>query len=258
VTLREALARSANTATVHLADEIGLDAVSGFARRLGIRSPLPADLSLALGTSPVRPIELTGAYAALASQGDTRPPHLVRRVLDRRGRVLLQAPEADPGGERIAPEVAFVTGDLLRGAVTDRGATGARARRIPHFVAGKTGTTSGHRDAWFVGFSPEIAAGVWVGYDHTRLLGRRESGSRTALPIWVEFMERALEIRPPGDREIPEQVVVRRVDADTGFAADLTSRRTYHQAFVRGTGPRRVARNTAREAELWKQLRFGM
>ncbi len=257
LTLRQALARSANNATIHLLDQVGVSAVAGFAARLGIRSPLASNLTLALGTSPLTPIELTSAYAALAAGGRAHDAHLIRRIRDRRGRILYEAPPPDPGKVALAPAVAYVTGDLLRGAVTDPGATGRGALALPHFVAGKTGTTNDLADAWFVGFSPQIAAGVWVGYDRGRVLRRGESGGRTALPIWSEFMEEALHVRGPGRRAVPESVVIRRVDADTGLLADAVSRRSYEQAFVRGTGPARRASRIL-EARLERQIRFGM
>jgi penicillin-binding protein 1A len=251
LTLREAMARSVNNATVHLAQRVGVDEIADFAHRLGIHSRLGADLTIALGTSPVSLLELTGSYATLAAGGRREAPYLIRRVLDRNGRILLERPPALPedpsrlGADQptetpqvVAPEVADVVTDLLRGAVIDPGATGWRAASIPHFVAGKTGTTSNEADAWFVGFTPRIATGVWVGYDRGRLMARGETGAHTALPIWRQYMEAAIALRGAGERERPEGVVVRWIDAETGLLADASSRRSFRQSFVRGTEPR--------------------
>ena len=144
--------------------------------------------------------------------------------------------------------------DLLQGAVSEPGATGRRARRLGRAVAGKTGTTNGNRDAWFVGFSPDVATGVWVGFDRPRSLGRGETGGRAALPIWVDYMGAVLAAAPQRTFGTPPGIVFARVDRYSGQrAVDAGSDRASWQAFVDGSEPgvtarrRRVVRSARRE-----------
>ena len=293
MTLREALSRSVNNATVHLFSDVGVDYVIDFARRIGIESPLHRDLSLALGSNEVTLLELTRAYAVFAAGGRRVVPTFIRRVSDPEGRVLLQdvplgaAPEApeevrepepaphqpevlvaeqEPGeaapengqggppapaplpeGYVVAPEMAYLVTDLLRAVVEDPHGTGWRLRSLQRPVAGKTGTTNDQADAWFIGFSPEIMTGVWVGYDETRFLGRGETGSRAAAPIWLDYMREALAGLPVRDFDLPEPIVFARIDRKTGLLADASSRDTVFQAFLTGTEPTRTATSDREE-----------
>lgn len=257
LTLRRALAKSVNNATIQLAQRVGVERVVGLARRLGMRSELRGNLSLALGTSDVSLLELTRAYAAFPAGGSEVRPRFIRRVLDRDGRVVLEDlgldewSERDAAGEEeaappVSPQVARVMTDLLQGAVFEPGATGSRAQQLGRSLAGKTGTTNGNRDAWFVGFSPDIATGVWVGFDQPRSLGRSETGGRVALPIWVDFMGEALATRPSREFALPEGVVLALVDSRTGSLAEADSSWASWQAFLAGTEP---ARSAARRRE---------
>ena len=126
---------------------------------------------------------------------------------------------------------------MLRAVVTEKKGTGKNARVLKRVVAGKTGTTNEQADAWFVGFSPDVAAGVWVGFDERRVLGKRETGGGAALPIWIDFMRSALAGRPNRDFAVPEGIVFARVERDTGKPAGLASGDTYFQAFATGTEP---------------------
>jgi len=249
LTMRRALAQSVNNATIRLAQRVGIDRVVDVARRLGIQSDLNANLSLALGSSEVSLLELTGAYAAFADGGRPVRPRLIRRVLDRDGAVLIADSHLDelesdseptetptPG---VSPQVARVMTDLLQAAIFEPGATGARARQLGRPVAGKTGTTNGNRDAWFVGYSPEVATGVWVGFDRPRSLGPHATGGRAALPIWVDYMAKALESRPPLDFATPEGVVLARVNSRTGLLSGPNDAHASWQAFLPGTEPTR-------------------
>ncbi len=189
-TLREALARSINSIAVAVADKVGPKRVADFATRAGIKSPLRADLPLALGASSVRPLELTNAYATIASGGMRDEPIFVTRVLGRSGEVLYRA---QPSPKRVlSAEVARVLTDML-GEVVRKGS--ARKAHVKRPVAGKTGTSNGGRDAWFSGFSSQLCATVWVGHDDRKPM-RRGSGSRLALPIWADFMRRSLRDVP--------------------------------------------------------------
>jgi penicillin-binding protein 1A len=268
LTMSEALARSVNNATIHLLRDIGVGRVIRYARRLGIESPLEPNLSLALGSSPVSLLELTRAYGIFASGGRSIHPRFIRRVLDREGEVLLQsvllegpAPEASEetpetgtaeiaavavGAEReeagldeavLSPVEAFLATDLLRSVVTHPRGTGRRARSLGKPVAGKTGTTNEQGDAWFMGFSPDVVTGVWVGYDEKRVLGPGETGGRAALPIWLDFMKVALAARPAREFQVPEGIVFVRIDGKTGLLASASSESARFQAFAVDTVP---------------------
>src|SRR5881397_2980402 len=179
-TLQQAIEESVNVVTVKLQERIGINRTVQVARRLGITSPLDFNLSLALGTSDLSLLELTSAYGALANQGVGMPPVTVRYVTDGQGKLLEEhVPE---GREAVAPETAYVIAHMLRGVV-ERG-TGQAAKVLGRPIAAKTGTTNDYSNAWFIGFTPRLATGVWVGYDRPRSLGRDETGSRVAVPIW--------------------------------------------------------------------------
>jgi penicillin-binding protein 1A len=174
----------------------------------------------------------------------------VRRVLDRDGNLLVQDLEllatggAAPGAgappeptRALDPRVAFVVADLLRGAIDEPDGTGHRAISLGRGVAGKTGTTDDYRDAWFVGFSPEVVTGVWVGYDRPRPLGRDATGGRAALPIWSRTMKGALDAAKPRWPWPPRGVAYHRFDVDTGGRPDEATRRSCEGAFLVGTEP---------------------
>src|SRR5258705_350730 len=189
-TLQQAIEESVNVVTVKLQERIGLSKTIQVARRLGIASPLDVNLSLALGTSDLSLLELTSAYGVLANQGVWMPPVTIRYVTDAQGKLLEEhVPE---GREAIAPETAYVITHMLRGVV-ERG-TGQAAKALGRPIAAKTGTTNDYSNAWFIGFTPRLATGVWVGYDRPRSLGKDETRSRGAVPIWVRYMGRV----PPG------------------------------------------------------------
>jgi penicillin-binding protein 1A len=221
VAMSEAFARSLNNATIRLVDEVGVDAVIDFARRAGIRSPLRRDLGIALGTNEVTLLELTSAYGTFARGGAQRDPRLVRRVLDADGNVLrenLRSTELaeSPSASGIRAADAYLTTYLMRETVRAWYGTGHRASVLGENVAGKTGSTNDNRDAWFIGFSPGIVAGVWVGNDDRTPMPRDQTGSGAALPIWTAFMERALRDAPPGDFRIPSGIAWAGVDPETG------------------------------------------
>jgi penicillin-binding protein 1A len=272
LTLRDALARSVNNATIHLLTQVGVDSVIATAQRTGIRSPLERNLSLGLGTNPVSLYELTRAYATFATGGKLLAPLAIRRVEDPAGRVLLEGLplEAEPGGpdaseaaerspanERVLePAQAYLTLDLLRAVIEHPEGTGRRARELGRPLAGKTGTTNDQADAWFVGFSPDVVAGVWVGHDSKHVLGKGETGGRAALPIWIEVMRAAHEALPPRDFPMPDGIVLVRVDRATGLLADASSADAYFQPFVEGTEPTESAAAALSDAEGRRRLRL--
>lgn len=212
ITLRRALALSRNIPAVRLIDTMGPAAVVSFAHRLGITSPLGPNLSLALGTSEVSLLELTAAYAVFANAGRAVLPFAVQKVVDPNGRVIWR-PERKISS--VMPRAAAaIMCDMLQGVIQE--GTGRKARVIRRPVAGKTGTTNDYRDALFVGFSPGLAAGVWVGRDMPGTLGRGETGARAALPVWIEFMQAALANRSYEDFDIPDDTVQRFMDPGSG------------------------------------------
>lgn len=212
ITLRKALADSRNIPAARLLQATGPSAVVDFARACGITSPLSPYPALALGAFEVSLLELTAAYTVFANQGVHAGPYGVESVTGRSGRVEW----LHHGSKHLAMtrEGAAVITDMLRAAVNE--GTGSAARDVGRPVAGKTGTTSAFRDALFVGFSPTIAAGVWTGRDDAVTMGPFETGSRAALPIWVQFMRDATHGRPAAFFDRPERVVEFRIDPVTG------------------------------------------
>jgi len=232
-TLRKALEHSRNVVTVKLLDKIGIQRAIQMARKLGISTPLAEDLSLALGSSGVSLLELTSAYGVFANSGVRLPPIAVRYVADSEGRIL---EERKPQPEEVLDaRIAYLMASLLQGVVEH--GTGWRARRIGRPLAGKTGTTNHYIDAWFIGFTPDLAAGVWVGLDEQKTLGPVETGSRAASPIWVDFMEKALEERPIKDFSPPPGIVRVSIDAQSGMLATEKCQQTLMEDFIAGTQP---------------------
>jgi penicillin-binding protein 1A len=281
--LQAALAQSKNTVSVKLVNSLGVEAVIGFASRVGISSELPRNLTLALGTGEVTPIELTNAYTSFAAHGFTTDPVLVLSVLDRHGKLLEEhvpvvpprvmpdggaAPAAssgqnapddaaqpapspepaaalpEPGGGVLPfplpavgtrPDVAFVLTSMMRQVIES--GTGVAARSLNRPAAGKTGTTQDHRDAWFVGFTPALVAGVWVGFDDHAPLGPRETGAIAALPAWLSFMQAALGDRPAAEFDQVPGVEQVRIDAATGKLAAPGAKGAPFVPFLAGTAP---------------------
>ena len=237
--LRTALAKSRNVITVKILRKIGIEYAISYAKRLGITSPLSADLSLALGSSGVSLLELTRAYCVFANGGRLPTPIFFERVVDRSGIVIEEARSASD--QVVSPETAYVMTDLLKAVVQE--GTGWRIKALKRPAAGKTGTTNDLRDAWFLGYTPQLVTGVWVGYDDHRPMGKGETGSRAASPIWLYFMADALEGMPALDFEIPKGVVFAKIDAETGLLASPYSKKTVFQAFKEGTEPKEYSSN---------------
>ena len=228
-TLQQAVEESVNVVTVKLQERVGVDRTVQVARRLGITSPLDINLSLALGTSDLSLIELTSAYSALANRGVWMPPVAIRYVTDAQGKLLEEhVPE---GREALTPETAYLITHMLRGVV-ERG-TGQGAKALGRPIAAKTGTTNDYSNAWFIGFTPSLATGVWVGYDRPRSLGRDETGSRVAAPIWIAYTSKILGDTPKDDFPVPDRVVTLLVDED--LSGECV--RPVPMAFLKGTEP---------------------
>jgi penicillin-binding protein 1A len=234
ISLRRALAASKNIPAVRLMEKVGPQAVVRFAHRLGIESPLQPNLTLALGASEVTLAELTAAYAVFARRGNHIRPFGLAEVQDRAGRVIWRArPQKSAAMSR---EDAAITTDLLT-AVTREG-TGRGAGVPGHPLAGKTGTTDEYRDALFVGFSPEIAAGVWVGRDDRRPIGPEATGARIALPIWTDFMRAALTGRPTAGFDVPPDLTRVLLDPASGLPAGPPPSPAVGALFKKGSAPR--------------------
>ena len=234
MTLRKALALSQNIPAVKLLNKLGPTPTVRFAYRMGIESPLSPDLSLVLGTSEVRLLELTAAYAVFPNKGVWTKPFGIVEVRDRDGRSLWR-----PRPQRrtvISPQTAAVMTDMLRAVVLE--GTGRAAKRIDRPLAGKTGTTDSYRDALFIGFSPGIVTGVWAGMDNHETLGDKETGARAALPIWIDFMQEVLTGRPYRDFDLPDGAVKVRMDAETGLLASENCPTAVTAIFKKGTEPR--------------------
>ena len=228
-TLQQAIEESVNVVTVKLEERVGINRTVQVARKLGISSALTTDLSLALGTSDLTLIELTSAYSTFANQGVWMPPTAIRHVTDAQGKLLEE--HVPQGKEALTPETAYLITHMLRGVV-ERG-TGQGAKVLGRPIAAKTGTTNDYSNAWFIGFTPRLATGVWVGYDRPRSLGRDETGSRVAVPIWVAYMGKALGDSPRDDFLVPDRVVIVPVDLDPSNECV----RVVPMAFVKGSEP---------------------
>src|SRR6266478_5922804 len=192
ITYQQALEESINVATIRVQERTGIRRTVDIARRLGVDSPLVENLSIALGTSDLTLLELTSAYGALANQGTWIRPTAIRYILDAQHKLLEE--NVPQGRQALPPDLAYVITHMMMGTV-ERG-TGQAAKALGRPVAAKTGTTNDYSNAWFIGFTPTLATGVWVGYDRPRSLGKDETGSRVAVPIWTTFMKEALAAKP--------------------------------------------------------------
>jgi penicillin-binding protein 1A len=232
--LREALAHSVNVAAVHTLQDVGPANVVQWAHALGIQSKLGPDLSLALGSYEVTPYEMVAAYATFASGGIYEAPVLVSKITAPDGSSI-PLPARPPSRRAMGEGEAYMTTSLLA-SVVDHG-TGASARSLGRPVAGKTGTSNQVKDAWFVGYSTDIACATWTGYDDARSLGGREQGATAALPAWIAFMRAAHDKRPATEFPRPAGVVSIRIDPKSGLRAYEGEEDAMDELFLQGTEP---------------------
>ncbi|MDA1098776.1 MAG: penicillin-binding protein 1A [Proteobacteria bacterium] len=255
-TLRLGIEKSRNLMTVRLANYIGMPAVVDYANRFGIMSDMPLLLPMSLGAGETTLLRLTTAYAMLVNGGKRVAPALIDRIQDRRGRTVFrhdgrECPACvssgwhgqevpvipDPRAQIIEPGTAYQVTSMLEGAV-QRG-TGRRIKAVGKPLAGKTGTTNQSRDTWFVGFSPDLTVGVFIGFDDPRSLGRRETGSSVAVPVFRDFMAQALANQPAIPFRIPPGIQLVRIAGSTGLLAGPDDQQVVLEAFKPGTVPKR-------------------
>jgi len=216
ITLRRALAGSRNVPAVKIAEKIGMSNVVNTARRFGITSPLPPYLPVALGAAEITLLEHASAFTVFPDEGVRITPQMIRRVTSYDGAVLEEArPEVH---DVISPDVAHTMTAMLEEVV--QFGTAIKAKELGRPCAGKTGTTNDFTDAWFMGFTPSLTAGVWIGYDDKQIsLGKKETGARAALPVWIEFMKAALDNKPiedfPNVIPLEKQALMHEVKTDT-------------------------------------------
>jgi penicillin-binding protein 1A len=255
ITLRNALAHSRNVATVKLLEDIGVGYALKFIKKLGVESPIKRDLSIALGTSGVSMLEMASGFGVFANGGERVIPIFIKKIVTMKGEVLeenypyieMEEREEEEASEPsssspvlkervISPQNAFIMTHLLEGVVQH--GTGQRAKVLGRPVAGKTGTSSDYTDAWFIGYTPSLLTGVWVGFDDKTSLGPNETGARAALPIWISFMGQALRNIPNEAFKPPQGITLIKVNIETGQPSDGSSQETITEAFIEGTIPK--------------------
>jgi penicillin-binding protein 1A len=276
VTMRDALTNSINIVSIKILEKIGVGTAVEFAKKLGITSTIEPNLAMALGASSVTLQELTAAYGVYAAGGYRVTPYFITKVTDRNGKVLEEVPTpklavfdnntaatrylmtgtaTEPGAapqplpaekpavvsplpppvQVVSPEVSYIITNLMQSVVSS--GTGQRAKAVGRPVAGKTGTTNDMKDAWFVGFIPQLVTGVWVGFDQERSLGAGGSGGQAAAPIWTEFMQRAVANMPVENFTPPAGVTFATINPRTGRLARDGSEGSLQECFISGTEP---------------------
>jgi penicillin-binding protein 1A len=232
VLLRHALKKSINTVAIRMTFDLKPETIAQLANRLGIASVLPKEMSLALGSGEVTPLEMTNAIATFAAGGVAMAPRFVEAI----DGTVTPPPQ---GAQALRPEVAFVVTSMLQSVVTEGTAHRAASLKLP--IAGKTGTSNESRDAWFVGYTPDYVIGVWIGHDDNRPLGKKETGGTTAVPVFVDILKGMGQPAKPFAR--PPNVVERLIDRETGLLAPDGAPKgtTLNEVFVEGTQPTEYA-----------------
>ena len=234
VTLRRGLEESRNVITAKLVAALTPEKVVEYAKKFGITSDLKPYLSIALGSFEVKLVEMTSAFTVFPNQGIRIEPYFIRKIEDRYGNILEISRKKVH--VVIPPEIAYQMTYIMQGVV-QRG-TAQRAKVLKRSVGGKTGTTDEYTDAWFIGFTPSLTAGTWVGFDVKKSLGEDETGSRAALPIWVKFMQETLKDKPVEKFQVPPNIIFVKIDSYTGKLAMPFCLHLLDEAFIPGTEPR--------------------
>jgi penicillin-binding protein 1B len=232
ITWRRALAMSRNLATIRVGEQIGYEQIAALWRRVGVGTPPQAFPSITLGVFELTPLEVAQAYTLFVNGGRIQPLKAISHVTA--GSRELRAAASRPK-EVSRPDTAFLVTNMMRSVLNEGTGAGARANGFSLDAAGKSGTTNDLRDAWFVGFTPELLTVVWVGFDDNQPIGL--SGTQAALPIWTEFMKTALAGRANSQFEPPEGITFLEIDRDTGKLATPACPRTFSESFISGTEP---------------------
>ena len=242
--LRTGLVKSRNLVTIRLARQIGIDTVIQRAKTLGLESEYPRDLSVSLGSASVTLMDLCKAYSAFARGGSTINPRLVDEVEGPWGEELYASePESQDG---ISAQTAYIITSLLQDVV--KSGTGWRIRELGRPVAGKTGTTDDQKDAWFMGYAQYLLTGVFVGFDQVQPMGKYETGSRAASPIWLQYRQEVEGDYPPVKFPQPRGIVMAKIDAANGLLAGSGTEKSYLLPFKSGTQPTRISQRKAAQS----------
>ncbi|MBI3399197.1 MAG: PBP1A family penicillin-binding protein [Deltaproteobacteria bacterium] len=253
-TFRQALTHSRNVVTIKILKDIGAGYAIEYAKKLGIQSPLPNDLSLALGSSSLSLLELTNAYSTFANMGKRAEPIFITKITDKAGNRIEET--LPTSRDVLSPQTAYLMTNLLQGVIQE--GTGQKAKALGRPAAGKTGTTNNLNDAWFIGFTPDLIAGAWIGYDDERSLGYMETGARAALPIWLKFMQRAVEGTSMKNFQTPDGVVFIKIDKLTGMPATPATEKAIFEVFKEGTAPSVVQNQPAADGAAAPERFFEM
>ncbi|KPA12523.1 Penicillin-binding protein, 1A family [Candidatus Magnetomorum sp. HK-1] len=240
-TLRRALALSRNLVTIKLLQKVGIETVINYAKNMGISSPIQNDLSIALGSSGVSLIELVKAYTVFASSGYLIEPVCITKI-ENQAKQAIPLPPKPEKKQVIEASTAYCITHMLEGVVQH--GTGQRVKSLKRPIAGKTGSTNNLYDAWFIGYTPRYITGVWVGFDQPKSIGKKETGARAAIPIWLSFMENMLSGKSARKFSIPPGVVFSKIDADTGCLATPNTKNIFYECFKEGTHPNPSQNNT--------------
>ncbi len=253
--LREALAYSRNVVTIKLLERMGVEKAINFARDVGIKGPFPHDLTLALGSLSVTPLEMASTFSVFAHDGIMMNPIAVKYITDGGGNIR---ENNEPNGTKaISSQTAFLATSMLEDVV--KYGTARKASAMKRIIAGKTGTTNDFKDAWFIGYTAELTAAVWVGFDDLRQLGNKETGARAALPIWMSFMDETLPAVTPGSEgksfPVPEGIVTAVIDPLTGLLATNKSEKMI-EFFKQGTAPSKYSSESGRDTAKKQKEKF--
>ena len=252
---RQALAHSRNVVTIKILEDIGLRYAANYAVKLGIETPMQRDLTMGLGSTAVTPLEMLTSYTVFANGGILVPPTYITRIRDRDGRILESIDPADfstgmaedqrlirkPPRRVISPETAYLITNVMESVVQE--GTGWRAKALGRPSAGKTGTTNDLKDAWYIGYIPQLACVSWVGYDQERPLGKSETGSRAAAPAWVNFMTEAIKQYPMAHFKVPDSIEFYPIDPKNGLLLAEDHKDARYEAFAPGTAPTRQSQD---------------
>lgn len=230
---RDALVKSRNIVTIKILQDIGIEYIIDYSRKLGITSDISHDLSTALGSSGLSLLELVNAYSVFSNLGYLIEPVFITKIYDRDGNLLETAKLIRK--KVIDMSTAYIITNIMESVI--KSGTGWRIKALKRPVAGKTGTTNNLFDAWFMGYTPRYTTGVWVGLDQEAPLGKGETGSRAASPIWLDFMKNTLEGKPARTFNVPEGIVFVKIDAKTGLLPIEESKKTIFECFKEGTQP---------------------